>query len=310
MKVSVIIPVYNAEGTIAKTIESVLKGQTSDAYALELIIINDGSSDASEAIIEEYSGQIIYRKTENNGVSAARNLGFKISTGSFIQYLDSDDLLAEGKIERQIKLLIETGADVAYGDYTKFKWQSEQLVELNRVSPEIIANPIIESFDGFWCPPAALLYTRGICEKIGDWNSRLPIIQDARYIFDAAMHGAKFVKTKSLTSYYHIGNGDSLSTRNILAFVMDCFVNTKEVKSLWQTELNDEKKAVLIKSLRYCVNEFSILQPKLVNEVIDVILELEPNYVPQQGVGLRLLSKIFGYRAAEHIAGYKRRISI
>jgi glycosyltransferase involved in cell wall biosynthesis len=275
---------------------------------LEVIVVNDGSTDSSEEIITKYEHVIRYYKTENRGVSAARNLGYVNSTGDYIQYLDSDDLLESNKIDNQLRILQKTNADVVFGNYMRFNWFNGIRNDQELIMPEIISDPILESFDGFWCPPAAILYTKSICEKIGTWNEKLPVIQDARYIFDAAWNGAKFVKFDGVVAYYHVGSATSLSTKNELAFVKDCFNNAKDIKALWQTSMTHKRKQALIKSFRYCINEFSKLQPSLVDNVIDEILNLDPSYIPEQGRILHYLSKLLGYRKAEHIAIYKRRL--
>lgn len=104
MKVSIIIPVYNLENYIAKTIESCLRQTYGN---IEVVIVNDGSTDGSEKEIEKYLAdeRIIYVKQENAGVSAARNHGVKISTGDYLTFVDGDDLLKSDTIEKNIELI-------------------------------------------------------------------------------------------------------------------------------------------------------------------------------------------------------------
>ena len=93
-KISVIIPVYNAEKTLEKCVESVEKNKAN----LELILVNDGSIDGSDKIIqklkEKYSN-IQYIKKENGGLSDARNIGIEKATGDYISFVDSDDYIDE-----------------------------------------------------------------------------------------------------------------------------------------------------------------------------------------------------------------------
>src|SRR3954449_13609629 len=111
-KISVVIPCFNAAAWIRETIRSVLGQQRND---LEIILIDDGSTDESAAIVEREFPSLSLTKTGNQGASAARNLGTTLARGEFIQYLDSDDLLAPGKLELQLRALEASGADVAYG---------------------------------------------------------------------------------------------------------------------------------------------------------------------------------------------------
>ena len=95
MKYSVIIPVYNAERTLRRCLDS-LVDQSFDDY--ELLLINDGSTDGSDAICREYANahpRVRYFAKENGGVSSARNLGLEQATGEYILFVDSDDYVAE-----------------------------------------------------------------------------------------------------------------------------------------------------------------------------------------------------------------------
>jgi glycosyltransferase involved in cell wall biosynthesis len=95
--VSVIIPAYNAEKYIADTIQCVLD-QTWDN--IELVIVNDGSTDNTENSIRNFLGdkRVKYIIQANIGCSGAKNTGLSIATGDFIQYLDADDILSLDKI--------------------------------------------------------------------------------------------------------------------------------------------------------------------------------------------------------------------
>ena len=94
-KVSVIIPVYNVEKYLRECLDSVV---TQDLDDIEIICINDGSTDGSSRILAEYATQ--YEKLaildkENSGLSAARNSGLSVAKGKYILFLDSDDLLSD-----------------------------------------------------------------------------------------------------------------------------------------------------------------------------------------------------------------------
>lgn len=118
--VSVIMPAYNCEKFIAKAIESVLV----QSVSLELIIINDCSSDGTEEVIRQYSPdqRIRYIKNEKNmGVAKTRNRGVNLARGEYIAYLDSDDWWEAGKLKKQLALiskkntvLCSTGRELAH----------------------------------------------------------------------------------------------------------------------------------------------------------------------------------------------------
>jgi glycosyltransferase involved in cell wall biosynthesis len=101
--ISVIIPTYNRAHTVIKAIKSVLEQSW---IKKEIIIVDDGSTDNTEEIIQPYLSKVKYVKQQNQGVSAARNKGIEISSGEYITFLDSDDIWLETKIEHQVNDLI------------------------------------------------------------------------------------------------------------------------------------------------------------------------------------------------------------
>ena len=110
MKITIIIPLFNCESYIKKTIDSVLKQTHAD---IELIIVNDGSTDKSEEICKamaKIDGRIKYIYQKNQGVSVARNTGLSHATGEYVTFVDSDDWIDNDLIERLVKK--GDGADI------------------------------------------------------------------------------------------------------------------------------------------------------------------------------------------------------
>jgi len=103
--ISVIIPIYNGEKYLRETIDSVIE-QTEKNW--EIIAVNDGSTDGSQKILEEYEklipGRISVVSVENGGVSRARNIGADIAKGTYLAFLDQDDLWSSHKLEHQMVL--------------------------------------------------------------------------------------------------------------------------------------------------------------------------------------------------------------
>ena len=114
-KVSIIIPVFNAEKYLSETINSV-KNQIFLNW--ECIIINDGSSDGSAKIIEDFQGKysnVIGIKQENKGVSAARNAGLALAKGDYITFVDSDDFIKPNSLRNIMNYIEKHQLDVLYG---------------------------------------------------------------------------------------------------------------------------------------------------------------------------------------------------
>lgn len=105
--VSVVIPVYNGSRTVRQAIDSAL----SQSYPhIEVIAINDGSSDDSLEILDSYGDAILRIDQPNAGVAKARNAGIRSSKGEFVAFLDQDDFFSKDKVEQQIKLCVDNTA--------------------------------------------------------------------------------------------------------------------------------------------------------------------------------------------------------
>ena len=127
---SVIIPVYNVEPYLEKCLDSVLKQTYKD---MEILIIDDGSTDRSGAISDEYAAKdsrIRVFHTENRGLSAARNLGLDNAVGGYIGFVDSDDWIEPDMYEVLLKKAEETGADIV--ECGVFKEYPDKTVEHQR----------------------------------------------------------------------------------------------------------------------------------------------------------------------------------
>jgi glycosyltransferase involved in cell wall biosynthesis len=236
--ISVIIPCHNASSTLRMAVDSVF----AQSYpAKEIIIIDDGSTDASVKIIESYGAAVVAKFQPNQGASAARNHGTRLARGNYIQYLDADDMLAPDTLAKRVAALETTGADVAYTDWEQFNVSSSGLISKGNV----IAVPFEQLAEDaeaacastFWAPPAAILYRKWVVDRIGEWNARLPIIQDARFIFDAARVQARFTHVGGVGALYRVSK-DSLSRRLPAQFIRDCFVNASEIEAIWRKDGN------------------------------------------------------------------------
>ena len=123
--VSIIIPVYNAEKTINRCVESVLNQSYGE---IEIILVDDGSIDSSLQLCKTFEyrdSRIIIVEKENGGVSSARNLGMHYATGEYIMFLDSDDWYEENMVEQYMTLMESHGSDVVIGSLKGINLESQ-----------------------------------------------------------------------------------------------------------------------------------------------------------------------------------------
>ena len=197
--VSVIIPVYNSQEYIKKCLDSVL----SQSYKnIEVIIVDDGSTDNSLSICKEYSicnKNIKLFSKENKGVSHTRNLGIKEANGKWIIFLDSDDWMEHNAIMDAITLVNQNDYDTICWNYRKFI--NDKLINCNRIDENVLNNKndivsilysIIESsyyeenyFGDYIRAPWAKMLSRKIIEDNNiRFDERLYIGEDAIFLLE------------------------------------------------------------------------------------------------------------------------------
>lgn len=184
MKVSIIIPTYNRGYCIARSIDSIL-AQTYQDY--ELIIMDDGSTDQTEALVAEYMKRypnIHYLKLpQNKGVANARNIGMKEARGDYIAFQDSDDYWHIDKLEKQMKAMEDVDADYSY-TYIRYKvGEEDEFVVPNPEYPldQMNDNIFPQMLRGNYIGAPTLIMKRACYEQIGDFDVTLPALEDYDY---------------------------------------------------------------------------------------------------------------------------------
>lgn len=129
IKVSIIVPVYNVEKYLRQCLDSILN-QNFDSY--EIIIVNDGSTDKSNIIIEEYQSlykniKVLYKS--NGGLSSARNAGLEVAIGKYVVFIDSDDIIGKDFILDLYKEAEKYELDVVFGSHVKFYGENIEALE-------------------------------------------------------------------------------------------------------------------------------------------------------------------------------------
>ncbi len=243
--VSIIIPLYNAEQFIVETIHSVLDQTYQN---IEVIIVDDGSTDQSlQKVSALANDQIRLFKQNNKGASAARNYGLKEAKGDYIQFLDSDDLLAPDKIEKQIAQIKEHSLNtVAYcstvyfpngADHRSFTPNPDEGSFM-----DYSKNPLkfmINLWGGYtgkgsmiavhsWLTPKTLI------DKVGFWNEQLSLDDDGEFFARVALNADQLIYTNTYCYYRKFEDRPSLSRSK----------NEKAYESLYQSI--DVKKQTLL----------------------------------------------------------------
>ncbi|MBR4720510.1 MAG: glycosyltransferase [Clostridia bacterium] len=269
--VSVIIPIYNMEKFLDRTVKSVVE---SDYDNLEIILVDDGSTDNSLDLCKIWEGKdsrikIIHK--ENGGASSARNAGIKASTGDYIAFVDSDDIVEKMMYSKLISLIEKTYSDIGWCSYDT----NGALIPVGKKTETVIEKEQIKQnailpFFGIVNNPTLLNTYNSIFNKVvrGSiirknkiyFREDLRIGEDSEYITRLLMKSNRIVFCEEPLYHYMTQNDNSL-TRTCMTDLFSIKVKRYEIfKSICEEYVNTtEKRAEAF--FRYeieCLNHYSI----------------------------------------------------
>jgi len=221
-QVSVIIPAYNC----AKYIRACLNSALNQTYTnLEVIVIDDGSTDDTKEAAVSFGDRIRYAYQPNRGVSAARNQGIKMAQGDYIAFLDADDVWTADKISEQVAFLaLHPDIGVALTDMefisedgrsTGFYKRREAYPHDGMILPDVMIRPF--PF------PSTVLIRKNVLDGVGGFNENLRRSEDAEWFLRVAMKYKVGLIEKPLTQYRDVGN--SLTTNMQVYETRICVLN-------------------------------------------------------------------------------------
>lgn len=293
--VSVIIPCYNVEGSIDRTLDSV-KNQTYEQ--IELLCVDDGSTDRTLDRLRSREKDIPFLKIvqqENAGAPAARNKGLELASGKYLQFLDGDDELLPSKIEQQVKLIEKTKADFVVGAYTH---------EDGRDIP-IDENPwkgLFLSRLGYTC---SNLFRSESVRQVNGWDVTVKSSQEYDLMFRLLKAGARLAVDDEPLTRKHFRGGEQISKAKPLenwirywslrSLIYDHIRSEKpQVFQEIEQQLNDEVFAIFRSIAKYDLD-------KAVNLKLKHLPDYKPNVSPVNSKLYVFLYMLLGFRNAERI---------
>lgn len=216
--ISIIIPVYNAAGYLERCVDSIL----SQGYAsLQVILVDDGSTDSSPEICDMYSKQdnrVICVHKDNGGVSSARNCGLSKTEGEYVMFVDSDDTLAEGALNAIISIIHSSSPDFILGGYdiyTNGVYDRSCRVSESRNYENGYMEAFFEDAIGevgeLLRSPWAKLYRRKIIQRAGlRFNESLSYAEDKLFVYGFLNH-ADTAATINVSVYDYYRHSGTLS---------------------------------------------------------------------------------------------------
>ena len=212
--VSIIISAFNAEKYIAETLDAVLQQTYPN---LEVIVVNDDSTDNTLSIAESYKSRgVLVFSQDKKGQDAALNLGYKHSKGEYIKFMDSDDLINPEMVELQVNAISTSSDHIAYGEWARFYHNNPSNANFESLDYWKNTDPIefiIARPEGVMLQCGIILIPRNLIDKVGGWDERLVLYNDTEFFnrIILASKGVKFVKGARL--YYRSGMSSSISAQ-------------------------------------------------------------------------------------------------
>jgi glycosyltransferase involved in cell wall biosynthesis len=300
--VSILICAYNAEKTIAETLESA-RAQTWPRK--EIIVLNDGSKDRTPEVVRQFK-EVKLISIENRGFSDAQNHVFAHAQGDYIQFLDADDLLAPDKIERQLAALqkINNPRILASSPWANFYHRTKGVRFVNNslcqsLSPvEWLLRKMGENLH---MQNATWLVSRELAEKTVPWDTRLNYDQDGEFFCRVllASEGTCFVpgtgiyyRRTGTNSISYIGNSNKKKESLLVSMKL-------HVKYLLSLEDSPRTRTACMKYLQIWYPTFYLSRPDLASELEALAASLGGRLeAPQMSWKYAWIEKTLGWQAA------------
>ena len=310
MLVSILIPCFNARQWIAQAIESALAQSWPHK---EVIVVDDGSTDGSDAVIRTFDGRITWQRQSNQGSNPTRNRLLSLAAGEWLQYLDADDYLLPGKIQGQMASIEgDSAVDVLFGPVTL------EHVGVTGAQRELL--PIPEPRDPWvllarWYLPqtGAPLWRKAAIHDVGGWSAEQPACQEHELYLRLLMGGRKFVYTEANGAVYRqwsentLWKKDQARTRRLRLEIEDRMEEFLRARG----GLTEERHWA-INMARFEMARMAWRHDR--EEAMAIVRSIERSggrFVPAGAAApatYQLIYRLRGFAAAESAAGWRRKL--
>ncbi len=265
MNLSIIIPVYNKESSIADTLNSILRQNFAE---FEVLAVDDGSTDTSGKIINSIAdSRLKYFRIENSGPGSARNYGLKQSSGEWIMFMDADDIMSEGALSFFFNSLTKyPDADMIVGDYVEL---DDSVIHKGKGSgySGYMASPFKAWFFHRLHPCAGTFICRKCLLGNAPYNSKFRCYEDVDMLFNI-FRKAKIYKFDNLVMEYRRTYSIESKRRHSIETNFICNMDFSKKKSLWEKVCLYEK---YIEAKNIYPEEYKKLYPELSRHIIIIL---------------------------------------
>ncbi len=272
--ISVIVPVYNVEGYLKQCLDSILNQTFPN---IEIICVNDGSTDNSRQILEEYKqkdSRIIIVDKENGGLSSARNAGMKVARGEFYSYIDSDDWVEPDMLEKLYNSMVTLNTDIAICAVHQFDETAQKIDDSN---PYYTLGYFDKSFDNrafsyqdvkpFLMDVCVMawnkLYRRSLVEECNAWYPDGLIFEDGPFFFTIFFKTKRVSIVRDFLYYYRVNRKNSIiqkAGKKFLNVIDVTEIMFNKIKDL--PDFDDIRYVFFRKKVEDFIYRFEHLNPK------------------------------------------------
>jgi GT2 family glycosyltransferase len=309
MKLSIIIPCYNASPWLGQTLDSALAQAWPEK---EIIVIDDGSTDNSRQIAKAFvsKGVKILEGTQQNA-AAARNRGIQASTGDYLQFLDADDLLAPDKIRHQMTRAEKSPAGTVFtGCWARFTntLTSSHIHQANPLFSDLSPTDYLCLYASNDCMmhPASWLVPRHVAEAAGSWDERLTLNDDGEYFARVVAAASQIAYCPNAMSYYRSSLPGSLSGQRSRKHLESAYLAmnliVSQMLALENSPAMRQGGANLCQRFAY---DYYPASPDLIEKALCQARELGGStFSPLGGRKFQLLRKLVGWKLARRLECY------
>jgi glycosyltransferase involved in cell wall biosynthesis len=312
MKISIIIPTFNRAHLIKFTLDSLVAIQK-NGIDLEVIVVDDGSTDDTFSVIEQYYPWVALLKNKGKGAGSARNTGLAAARGRYIMYLDSDDLVGENYFTQKLALMeLQADLDGCYGSYDYFEsdgaFDPAQIYFKHKypviTSPDKTKEHLVNYLGGNFLPLHSIIWRKEFLLKCGGHDTALSINQDVDLFIRAIFNGLRIIgiqdDTKVYTRDHSIDKRVGTPHNDKGKWVQMLELSKRIFKDLKKYGYGDDEDcySALSSYLFGYWKKIRHSEPEIAGEYLKFAKEVYWPVKIKGGIGIRLLAKIFGPVAA------------
>jgi glycosyltransferase involved in cell wall biosynthesis len=316
--VSIIIPTYNRCGLLPQALESCRQQTRGNSLKLQIVVVDDCSTDGTRELLREYQEDVesVFH-TQNAGQSNARNAGLKAVSGAYVKFLDSDDVLVEGSLSREISLAENQNADIVVSGWgaVRIDQGGHTVPGTEKRWPAPNMEPLPDTVIwGRAVPTSSALYRRSYIADL-EWDPDLSKLDDWDFFCRAALRMGKIVALDEVTYWMREHEGARIT--NSSSLLKNALEHHRILHKMEET-LRERGELTAPRALwmaRYYYKELRVLslhdRPSF-ERAVEHILTLDPNFIAgdaERTKYMRLLSRMLGFRRANLFHSFvKRRI--